>query len=637
MVWLLIMLLAAGPGIGQTKRIDSIKALLNKQSVQQRQQLSTVFAMCSQYNSLHPDTLLSYVQLAKQLSANTNRFEHQAMIGYYEALYNSRKGRVERALVIADSFLADKRTFADPAIANRFRLTKTGIMVRQNKLKEALASALDLLHEAEKINSAEDQLKAQIQIGWTYMELNQHADALKWFFIALNTNKNGRRLPEPSVLNSNIAAVYNSLNKNDSATIFIQKALQQAIPEQDLSFLCNSYYIYADICIDQGNVALAETLLKKGVEIRKKIGEPFYLVADLAQLGKFYASVKQFDKGIATIQEGIAIAAANKLNSKLLFLHTMLAENYKAANDLVHYSQTLSTIIDLKDTLYNQNSAEAMTALQTEYEFQKKENIIIQQRLDLVQKTYWMYAAGALLLFGALLWYLNHKSNRRKQQQKLALARAEEKRMMEKAIADAQEKERKRIAADLHDNLGAYAAAISSNVDSITTALKSQDGTGAYAELKANSQAIVSQLNDTIWVLTKEVLALTAISDRLKVFIQRLNSSYPTVKIDVNEQIETDQLLAPMQAFHLFKILQEAIVNALKHSNCSELTITLESRLRWQIQIADNGKGMLLHNGMEQAGGNGMRNMKNRAEEAGWTIEWTELEPTGTAVTITAG
>jgi signal transduction histidine kinase len=135
--------------------------------------------------------------------------------------------------------------------------------------------------------------------------------------------------------------------------------------------------------------------------------------------------------------------------------------------------------------------------------------------------------------------------------------------------------------------------------------------------------------------LTKEVLALTAISDRLKVFIMRLQNSYPNVQIDVKEDIKTDQLLAPMQAFHLFKILQEAIINALKHSNCDKITITIESELEWSITIEDNGTG-IPDNPNPTSGGNGLYNMKNRSRAAGWNIEWKANQPAGTKVVITS-
>ena len=559
----------------------------------------------------------------------------QATADFYKVIYLNRKGKTDSARMLVEQYINDKAIASDEALINKFRLAKTGILVRNSLMKEGLENSLSTLHHAENKKLDELEIKAQIQIGWLYMELNQFDEALNWFFKAeKNCKKSGDKF-NPSVLYSNIAAVYNSLKKNDSASLFVVKALSLAKKEQDLTFICNASYIYSDICIDLGNMKKAEELLKEGIEIRKKIGDPFYIVSDLAQLGKFYANNKQMAKGIATINEGIAIAKENNLTSKLIFLNTMLAENYKAANDQVGYSNTLNEIIALKDSLYKQNSAQAVSELQTKYELQKKENTIIQQRLDLVQKSYWMYGSLSLLLFGGILWYINFKNNKRKQEQKMALALMEEKRQSEKAILIAEENERKRIAADLHDNLGAYAAAISSNVDTISAIAKNDNVQNVYEELKTNAQSIVSQLNDTIWILTKETLALTAISDRLKVFIQRLHNSYPEVRIDVSETITHDFMLAPLQALHLFKILQEGIINALKHSQCSKIKIAIESNNFWKITIADNGSGIIKNTATGfSSGGNGLFNMKNRSKEAGWTIEWRNNEPSGTIVSI---
>ena len=619
----------------QTARIDSIKKILTFSQQNEKERLFTLFEMCSQYNSLHPDSLYLYIQGAKRHLVGNKNFSDAALVAYYETLYYIKKGKIDTALMVVEKNLADKQVLALPEAANKFMLNKTRILIRQSKLKEALQNALEILHEAEKNNLPKDQIKAQIQAGWVYMELNQNNDALKWFFIALTTILKVDPALEPSVLNSNIAAVYNNLKKNDSATIYIIRAIRLATQMQELSYLCNSYYIYADICTDLGNITKAEQLLKKGIEIRKKIGDPFYIIADLAQLGKFYASVKQYKNGVKTIKEGISIATENKLNSKLLFLYTTLAENYKAANDLLNYSNTLKFIIELKDSLYSQNSAEAISDLQTKYEVQKKENTIIKQRLDLVTKNYWLYGSIILSFFTLLLIYNLFKNYRKKEKIKMEFMLAEEKRFAQVSIKEAQGNERKRIAADLHDNLGAYAAAISSSVDYLSVTPTAAGEQNILEELKSNAQQIVAQLNDTIWVLTKEELALTAISDRLKVFIQRLLNSYPTVQIDVMEKITIDHLLPPIQAFHLFKILQEGITNALRHSKCTTITICIESDTNWQVIIKDNGNGMAA-NLDTTVGGNGLQNMKKRSKEAGWLISWQQLHPKGTQLIVAA-
>lgn len=208
-----------------------------------------------------------------------------------------------------------------------------------------------------------------------------------------------------------------------------------------------------------------------------------------------------------------------------------------------------------------------------------------------------------------------------------------EKSLVAQSIAKAEENERKRIAADLHDNLGAYAASIVSNLDFIEPITHHSSGSVAVQELRNNSQAIVAQLNDTIWALKKDALSLTAISDRIKTFIQRIQNSYPAITINVMENIDNDRMLSPSHAFHLFRIVQEAINNALKHSKGTKVDIIIESiASNWKITIADNGAGIM----QRSKDGNGLVNMKERAQETGWSIDWLSEPGKGTSVIISS-
>lgn len=209
----------------------------------------------------------------------------------------------------------------------------------------------------------------------------------------------------------------------------------------------------------------------------------------------------------------------------------------------------------------------------------------------------------------------------------------QEKRGSEIAVAEAEEAERKRIAADLHDSLGAYAASIASNIDRIYFSETENGNLIALKELRNNSQSIVAQLGDTIWALKKDALSLTAISDRLKIFIQKIQTSYPNIVIDVFENITVDPLLPPSQAFHLFQIVKEAVNNALRHSHCKTIILTIVGDQNWKVSISDNGRGML-HSVTTTEGGNGVINMKSRAREAGWLIEWQQNKAGGTQVII---
>ncbi len=616
----------------QTKTIDNLKKNIALAGSAQAK-LNAILLLCEQGYSLHPDTLMEYAENAYSLATGLNNKDLQAAALYQKCSALTNKGLLDSALAVADSCqdILEKEINNPILLANIFN-QKGRCYVRKNQYKEAIGMGYKTIELGEKNKDALLQVKGKTLIGWAYLEMGQFREAVNWHLKALRSTADTVLLQKYAIPFANLAATYDNLGMQDSGFYYINKGISYARKYENLVNLSNSLAIEAGLYINVGQPQKAEPLLKEAVAIRKQIGDPFYTASDLAQLSFYYAHYGEPEKGIAACNEGIALAKEYHLDTKLFFLYNALADNYRAMNNMGEYSKVLEEIITIKDSVYAENSSRALADLNAKYELQKKENTIMQQRLDIVSTTYWMYGIIALLVFGSILWYINYKNNRRKQEQKMTLALMEEKRIAEKAIVAAQELERKRIAADLHDNLGAYAAAISANVDNITSG-KSNGEHNVYEELKNNSQSIVSQLNDTIWVLSKEQLALTSISDRLKVFIQKMNKSYPQVQIDVKESIETDRMLAPIQALHLFKILQEAIINALKHSGCSNILITIESNGEWKITIEDNGSGIPEKPG-PTTGGNGLYNMKNRSRDAGWNISWQKNEPHGTKVIL---
>ena len=506
---------------------------------------------------------------------------------------------------------------------------KSRALIRSNQYKEALSLAYQLLTDAETAGDTLIQIKTKTSIGWINMEMNQHKEALVWFYNALRTSTDGRYQNNRNVIYSNMASTYNNLGKYDSATYFINKAITGSRQAQQLTYLANALYIQADVFMNTGENRSAEGSLNEALAIRRQIGDPFYIVSDLTQLSYFYAQTGQPAKGISLAQQGIEMANKYKIDAKLPILYAALADNYKVTGNYKQYSEVQEKIISLKDSLYQKNSAEAMRSLQARYDLQRKENIIIQQQLNIVKQDYLLY--GMLIFFGFLLVliFVLYRNYRRRQQLKMERVLKEQQQKETIAIIKAEEAERKRIAADLHDNLGAYAAAISANVKSYKDV--GQQNHPSTHQIEENVAGMVSQLNNTIWVLKKETQRLTEISDRFKVWMQKLMYNYPEMQYDFTEQIEDDTTLNSAGALNLFLLLQEGVNNAVRHSRCSQITITFISNSKWIISVSDNGSA---GNPEAFVSGNGIQNMKERANSCGWKIKWKKNNEKGTTVSI---
>lgn len=95
----------------------------------------------------------------------------------------------------------------------------------------------------------------------------------------------------------------------------------------------------------------------------------------------------------------------------------------------------------------------------------------------------------------------------------------------------------------------------------------------------------------------------------------------------------TDHTLSSSHAFHLYRILQEAINNALRHSQGNSIQVLFYAGESWKVSVTDNGRGMRA--GRETLrDSNGLLNMKGRSRENGWKINWYDNVGGGTTVEV---
>lgn len=635
------------PGRAQTRIIDSLKRQVWTQSTEQGK-LKAILQLCEESRSLHRDTLEYYANYARRLAARVGGQRDRILAELAIANMNYRWGWIDTALAIIDPVIKNLRTEDNNVRDLKFKLERQKALYLGGQLRysDALTVLYKLVNEAEKYRDTLT-IGANINtIGSVALQRSAPRIALIWLQRALIYNTHDLRYePVLAAIYTNMADAYLQLEKFDSAEYYIRKGVGLFSKEQNLSNLAHALQRQSLIYIRKKDFDKAEAVLRQMIEVRRQTNDGAMWLDDNLTLVDFYLETGQADRAIelcqrALLRGNVADSSqlagrifANNVNLRLDY-YQALARAYKYAGRDSLYQETLERIISAKDSFYLANSAQAIAEVQTKYEVQKKENLIIQQKLDLTRKNNLFYLTVAAVVFVAVVALILFESYRRREKLKVRLMLDKEKDMAQKAVATAEENERKRIAADLHDNLGAYAASIASNLDVIHTEGRDDQEIIALHELHNNSRAIVSQLGDTIWALNKEALTLTAISDRLKILVKRIAPSYPQIEIEVAENVVQDTGLPPTQAFHLYQMVQEALVNAVKHSGGNRVQIHIEAADSWQIIITDNGRGIRTGNSKLTGGGNGMGNMRYRAAAAGWVVNWTTAVPTGTIVLI---
>jgi two-component system, NarL family, sensor kinase len=592
----------------QTKIVDSLKLLI-RTSNNNEKKLAAIFELNEQ--TLHADTLLPFVVIAENLAGTSGDKHAVAKAAYCRAGYYARKNLIDSGIAIIDKLIESyEGQQGNQKLYLKFLFFQAKLLDRANQYSKSLAQLYRVVETAEELRDTLILIQARTGIGWVLIEMEQYKEALKWLYAARNTTANEHYYKNYGALYSNLAAAFNGIGRRDSAIYYINYAVNNARKNENLLFLATALSMQAKIFVDNGLSHLAEAPLQEVLQIRKKLNDPFYVVFDMSNLASYYAKNNQPQKGIALCLEGIALAKNLGLPSQLLMVYKALAENYKVAGNQQAYAKTLEDIISLKDSFNNINSAKMLAEMQAANETRKREKIISDQKLTLTIKNYLLFGSAVFaLLIGIIIW-LAFKNYKRKQKLNMALAIEKEKMLAAQAVKDAEEAERKRIAADLHDNLGAQANAILYS----TELLQQESNTRVLvADLHHTAKDMLTSLRETLWVLKNQDITASDIWIRIINFSKQINRHYPQVKI-VTEGLAPQLKLNSTRALNIVFIIQEAINNAVRHASATSIRVNSEfSADHWRVTISDDGKGFDLAAMDHKQESYGLHNMKERA------------------------
>ncbi len=617
----------------QNSSIDSL--LLKIQVTNDREQkLDLVLSLCKR-NDTHLDTFNRYAFIADELASTSRDQVKIAYAKYNVAWAYYYLNANDSARIVIDDALEKlpKNSIEQRNIYYKLKGFKATTFQGQRRNSEALQILYPLLSEAEQFGDSIYMSQTMHQIAVIEGQQSNPQKLISWEQKALRTlpvtDSNSRIIS--ATIFATLGKAYLQLEKLDLATLYHLKAIDVFRQENDLYNLGVVLLRQSSVYIAQKNDLEAKLILDELSALNSKIkfgeGDLNYYLSFI----QYWLLIGDHDKAIVSCKEHLFGENASANESIRLSYLQALSEAYKSKGDWKNYSSTLEELIHAKDSFYKENSVDAIAEMETKYEVQKKENLIIQQEFDLSRKNLLFYGSLVLLALVLIIGWLIFKNDQRKSELKLILMQEEDKRLRIHAVKDAEESERKRIAADLHDSLGSYAASIKANADYI---LNSNSISKSNLELlQSNAQQMVSLLGDTIWALRKEKLSLIDISDRVKVFLNRLKPNYPQLKLRVEESIENEIEFQPNQAYHLFMIIQEAVNNAIKHSRATEIIVSINYKESWEIRIIDNGIGFN-QNEIVSESGNGLQNIILRAESVNFCIQLNSDSISGTEVII---
>ncbi len=229
------------------------------------------------------------------------------------------------------------------------------------------------------------------------------------------------------------------------------------------------------------------------------------------------------------------------------------------------------------------------------------------------------YEMGLFLELVLFLAGLNYKNRRQiitqtKEREALKAQNKMQEYETEIAVFKAQQNERERISADMHDELGAGMTAI--RLMSEIARNKMKENTPVEIDkISSSANEVLNKMNAIIWSMNSGNDKVDNLISYIRSYAYEYFESTPIeCKVNTPTDIPVKELSGDKRR-NIFLAVKESLTNVLKHSNASLVTISIETNHKLKIIIADNGNGIDMDN-LRQFG-NGLKNMARRMESIG--------------------
>jgi signal transduction histidine kinase/ligand-binding sensor domain-containing protein len=245
-------------------------------------------------------------------------------------------------------------------------------------------------------------------------------------------------------------------------------------------------------------------------------------------------------------------------------------------------------------------------------------------------RTWWFIGGLTLAVSGLVWWIYDTRVSRLR-------AIAEAKTVFSRQLIESQEAERKRIASELHDGLGQVLVVIKNRA--MLGINKGDDKERVAKELATISESASQALEEVREItnnLRPQLLDRLGLTKAINAMLKKVSGV-----IEIENEIDSiDNIFNENEEISIYRIVQESLNNAIKHSNATTVTVKIKrTESQVLLRIQDNGTGFMVETAKSKSGGLGLIGLKERSQllhgellidseiEKGTTIEVTIQMP----------
>lgn len=563
---------------------------------------------------------------------NKGKFENNNIAGmmhYIAGIYYSDKNQMEKAhenyYQAADYF---NRNAVKPAILT--------------EIYYDLSIIYSMWQDDEGLNDLSEAMK-DLPVDFPFQQILKLTIKAKYFYALYQNEHRMNLLDSVTKYNQEAFEVYTSTeNPYDVGYVISDNYLHQAVVYSEAGKIKE-----AEQCFETGKKLMNPKKIDANVSLSYVSGVIAYYQAD------YELAEQHLQDGLHELKKMNEEQEVDYYHS-LIDFYTLLAKVYEKQELYNKALEAARNSLKYETRLFDKNSSKTIQKLRAQYSLDEKERVV-KQLTAINEKNKWINILSVTLIVLALitivLLLIRYRSRQRihegmlqiaklKQQEteltvELQKAKLEEReREFQALVHEAQQRkvqyyleglevERNRLAKELHDNVSNELLAIK---------MKIADGTSSREEVLDTLQALQTEVRGISHDLMPPVFKYASQSEILQDYVYQRNQSGQTELTLVLEPEEGFDHLSQKVALEIYRIVQEATGNALKHAQATHIKIILvREGNRIKLTIADNGKGFELQTGKS---GIGLVIIKERVENLKGVLTLSSVPGKGTDVIV---
>jgi len=560
-----------------------------------------------------------------------------------------------------------------------YTLNNMGIVTRvKGDYEKAIIysnSALTLTKDSLIIASAYNN------IGSCKRNIGLYEESLKAYLKSIKIYDAKKDFLNQAIINNNLGLVYKSLGVVEKAKTYHQKAIEAYQKLNHKKGLSEAYNNLAIIYVEEDNLDQSLSYFKKSLDFEIQLNDKRGMAESFNNVGGVYYYLEQTDSafvyfnkalkteysirnfaGLASSYNNIgdvhlykedynaakkcfdsAYYYAKKSKSAFDIENTLnyYALLYEAKNDYKKASDYYKRKNEFSDSIQKLSNIKQLQELETKYQTAKKDREIAENRAELAenelkikQKNTIIFGSFGFAFVLGLLGYLLYNQQKIKNNQLIKEAELKEA-LVKIETQNKLQEQRLQISRDLHDNIGSQLTFIISSIDNLKYFdIAKEKLVSKFDDISGFTKNTITELRDTIWAMNKSAISVEDLQIRITNFIDQAKLATQGISFDfsIEKNVNASHEFSSIEGMNIYRIIQEAVNNAIKYANASQIKILLQQESNKMIfSISDNGIGF---SEGEIELGNGLNNMKKRALELKAELKIEAEKGKGTMVSI---